>query len=57
MADITMCLSETCPKKHTCYRYTASPNPFRQAYNNFYVPITPELCGWFWPINPVKESK
>jgi len=32
MADITMCNDDECPKKEYCYRFTAEPNPYRQAY-------------------------
>lgn len=36
--DITMCLAENCPKKDSCYRHTAKPEPI-QSYSNF-----EELC-------------
>ncbi len=32
MADITMCRDKECPKKDTCYRYTAPVNKHRQSY-------------------------
>lgn len=32
MADITMCSNKECPKKEQCYRFTATPNPYRQGY-------------------------
>ena len=32
MADITMCTGKDCPLKESCYRYTATPNKFRQSY-------------------------
>jgi hypothetical protein len=32
MADITMCAGEGCLKKESCYRFNATPNPFRQSY-------------------------
>lgn len=32
MPDISMCLGGSCEQKDTCYRYTATPNPHRQAY-------------------------
>lgn len=35
MPDITMCINEFCPKKEKCYRYTAPPDEFRQAYAEF----------------------
>ena len=30
--DITMCFGGVCPIKESCYRFTAEPNEFRQAY-------------------------
>jgi len=35
MPDISMCANEECPLKKGCYRYTATPNPYRQAYGSF----------------------
>ena len=32
MPDISMCKGKTCPLKESCYRYTATPNEFRQSY-------------------------
>lgn len=32
MPDITMCKGVGCEAKHTCYRYTAKPNEYRQSY-------------------------
>jgi len=37
MPDITMCTGKnvnniTCPRKDTCYRYTATPSQYRQSY-------------------------
>ncbi len=32
MADITMCSGEGCPMKRKCYRFYATPNPWRQGY-------------------------
>lgn len=32
MPDITMCSGNECSKHRTCYRYTASPNVYRQSY-------------------------
>lgn len=32
MADITKCMGRNCPKKNSCYRYTAEETPWRQAY-------------------------
>lgn len=35
MADITMCTSEYCPMKFSCYRANAEPNPLWQSYSDF----------------------
>lgn len=35
MPDISMCANENCPSKANCYRFTAQPNPWRQAYADF----------------------
>lgn len=32
MADISMCEGNGCPLKEKCYRFTAIPNEYRQAY-------------------------
>lgn len=39
MPDITMCLSRTCSKRSSCFRYLAHPGTF-QAYGHF----DPETC-------------
>ena len=33
--DIALCRNEDCSKKDTCYRYIATPNPYRQAYTHY----------------------
>lgn len=35
MPDITMCVSEECPKKESCHRYTAIPTKQWQSYSDF----------------------
>ena len=35
MPDIAMCNNKLCSKKETCYRYMATPNPYRQSYGMF----------------------
>jgi hypothetical protein len=32
MPDITMCKGENCTIKNECYRFTATPDKYRQAY-------------------------
>lgn len=50
MPDITMCGGVGCPFKHKCYRYTATPDPYRQSY--FVVSpykYTNNTCDHFTP--------
>lgn len=50
MADITMCPGTDCPHKETCYRFTATPNEFRQSY--FVTPpIKDGKCEMYWGKN------
>lgn len=50
MADITMCPGTNCPHKESCYRFTATPNEYRQAY---FVdpPIKDGKCEYYWGEN------
>ena len=43
MADITMCQNVACPKRHSCFRYIAMPNPYWQSYSIFDA----ENCDYF----------
>lgn len=47
MPDISMCTAHSCPMKEYCYRYTATPNPFRQSYASF-SPDENGECDYFW---------
>ena len=53
MADITMCKGLGCVSKRECYRFTAKPNEFRQAYFNvapwFNGPHGIQACQYFDP--------
>jgi len=49
MADITMCKGKGCESKHTCYRYKAEPNIFKQAYF-IESPIKDSGCEYYWNI-------
>ena len=55
MPDISMCDNETCPIKETCYRYTATPNEFRQAYGDFQYDKDTKSCDYYW--KDVKDGK
>lgn len=48
MPDITMCQSEVCIVRETCYRYTAKPNKYRQSYF-FRAPGKDEKCKYYAP--------
>ena len=52
MADITKCLTENCPLAATCYRKTAVPNPYQQAWGNF--PVVGNQCSFYMPIKSKK---
>jgi len=51
MPDITMCTGEGCPKKETCYRFTAIPG----RYQSFFV-APPYKDGDCPRYSPVKEK-
>jgi hypothetical protein len=40
MPDITMCQNKLCPSKDTCYRFTATPDKYLQAWADF-KPLNP----------------
>lgn len=50
MADITMCVGTDCPHKESCYRFTAKPNEYRQAYFTE-PPIKDGKCDMYWGEN------
>lgn len=42
MPDVSMCEGTNCSNKESCYRFTAKPNPYRQAY---FIQIPLKLDG------------
>lgn len=50
MPDISLCKNAECPLKYECFRYTAKPNEFRQAYQDF-QPDDDGQCVAYMPIN------
>ena len=50
--DITKCLGTDCPHKETCYRYTAKPSEYRQAYF-MEAPIKEGKCEYYWGENQI----
>jgi len=64
MPDITMCNGEGCGIKATCYRFTATPSEFRQAYfvtPPFTVKMDGTACYHYWlaetRFNPCDNDK
>ena len=50
MPDITMCPGDNCSEKVRCYRATAVPNEYRQAYFT-HLPLSPDdSCNYYIPI-------
>jgi hypothetical protein len=48
MTDITMCDRQDCPSRHQCYRFTAMPNVYRQAYfAPEFSPVVNGKCEYF----------
>ena len=55
MPDISKCLSEACPLKDNCYRYTSKPSEYRQAYADFKYDEE-NGCDSYWPNKDRKET-
>lgn len=47
MPDISMCANNNCTLSSKCYRFTATPNPWRQTYAKFAQDENGE-CNYFW---------
>jgi hypothetical protein len=58
MPDITMCKGLDCPKKHSCWRFTANPTPYGQSYftNPPFINDGEFSCEYYWPIKPKKHE-
>ena len=60
MPDIAMCLNSECPLKEKCYRFTATPDKYWQAYSDFEPYTLPNkkqvTCDAFIP-NTTRETK
>lgn len=57
MPDISMCANETCNFKEDCYRYTATPNQYRQSYGEFACKEKMGKDSYFWSNKLAKEAK
>jgi len=55
-SDITLCKNTECLRKHSCYRYTASPNAEWQSYAMFNEDENGE-CNHYWKIEPLISEK
>jgi hypothetical protein len=51
MPDIAMCKNKACPKRETCYRFTATPS-YRQSYVLGLAPGSDGVCRMYWPSEP-----
>ncbi len=53
MPDITMCISEMCPRKHRCFRHEAQPKERWQFYSDRRLYGCRKLSGYkdYIPIN------
>lgn len=52
MPDISMCANQTCPKKESCYRFTAKPCKY-QTYADF-KPDEEGKCEYYWENEATK---
>lgn len=52
MPDVSLCQNVQCPLRFMCYRFTAKPDPYWQAYSDF-KPIN-GVCEYFWTNNTRK---
>lgn len=50
MPDISMCDQRECPKRLTCYRFMAIPNPYRQSYVT--MEFDEDGCDYYCKIQP-----
>lgn len=57
MVDISMCTNQDCPSKDTCYRFTASPNVWRQSYMEFKPEVDSNQCKYYSLDNRTNEEK
>lgn len=59
MSDITMCDGHKCPLRFSCYRFTSTPDEFRQSYfmEPPYVMNKDEvICNHFWEEKNKKDE-
>lgn len=55
MADITMCRDKSCPKRKTCYRFTAPPGHLQSWFMS--SPREGDKCSYYMNVNlPEKQE-
>lgn len=53
--DISKCFGKDCPRKETCYRYTAKPSEYYQSYGSFEQNRNSDGdCGYYWKVEKGK---
>jgi hypothetical protein len=52
-----MCSSNTCPLKESCYRFTATPSPYRQTYADFQYDEEIKSCDYYWNNKKYEDEK
>ena len=55
MSDISMCSTNICPLKETCYRHKATPDKYWQSYTSFKYDEETKSCKHYWKY--VKSDK
>ena len=56
MPDISMCKSNICPLKETCYRFKATPSKFLQSYADFQFDEVKKECKFYWEVESIKKK-
>jgi hypothetical protein len=56
MPDISMCKNKECKFKKDCYRFTAKPSEFFQAYGDFNCKDKTAIDTWFWSNKNIKKK-
>lgn len=60
MPDITMCKGEGCTLKENCYRFTATPSEYRQAFfisSPCKQKLTGQSCEHYWDNRRYEEKE
>lgn len=57
MADIAMCLNQTCPSKNICWRFTAPPDKYWQSYSPFQPDGDATKCREFIEARSLSQIK